>query len=1300
MGKKYVGLMFTIVVAFSMMVPVSFAAVVSDFDYESSDYYLVHFSELPNGELRNFIEASGIEFQDYMNDGTYLVKSQGDIALNGCIGAYANGFEPYTPAMKLSSNLAGLNGAVNVRVQLHDGVDVDATVSMLEGLGATIHKVNKVSINYIRCNVDASMFGTIAGWTDVKWIDEDPEPITFMDQISSNTYMGIDTPQSFGFTGTGMLAEVQDNGIDRAHPDLANIIYTDGSVSVDHHGTCTSGIVFGNGAGDIKALGCAPDATGVFADWYTGRAVSVANLWNGNFNEGSAGGLNGVVQSNSWSQGTCDGLYQTYAEEDDQAMYDNPKVLTLWAAANSNDGTQEGRISEDSAAKNVMCIGAIFHQDTADMSDDRYELYSNGNTPSRGPAADGRQKPDMCGNFDWIYTTDCLGTDGYVSGDYWDDMGGTSGATPEVAGSALLAYEMYQENYFDNNPTNEIPYSSTIKALMIANAHQYPLTGTYSATRTCQGWGTPDMEYMYDLGATYHQIDDYPQALDSGDTYSRNIYSDGAYPLKITLCWTDPAAPATTNDARALRNNLDLKVTSPGGVIYWGNNGLWDNLYSSSGTGANQWGADYRDDLNNVENVFVENPQSGIWTIEIIGRTGDVAQGPQDFSLVASGAQIPITSQGMIQLDADIYAGEDTAMIMVMDSDLNTNTNSIQTVTVNVDSDTEPAGESVLLTETGFDTAIFEGTLTLSATDGGGILQVSHNDIVTATYDDDDDGSGPATVTDTAIVDAGVASTSGLTVDWWGVTNTEDVVSAVAFVRGTQVGTFTDTYVQDDSYHQIVEATSGGGGRKNIDFQYTINIDPTGTGPYSVNLDAYTTGETFTATYSTNGGASWGSLGTITATSDTDTYSIWGITASPGNTVLVDITGTSVSFEVVDTLYVDHLYILGGSTSDPTDHNTLNWTLSGDDGAGMDDVVQYNIYRANNPGGPWDAGAYIDNVAAGTDTYTDLDRGIPDGIQWWYVVRAEDGAGNEDSNSIAVPEPGSVPDNPPVSSCSYSGASPTPDNPVTIDWTATDAIGLTQVELFYQFDGGGYVSWSDGTNPDAASGTSDSGSWSFDFLDGAGTYDFYTRATDDMPQTEGAPGSPDVTIEYVPIQTYNIDLTGAADNSWVFVSFPISATGDVMMIFDDAGWGDGGTTWDMILWFDPSDDADHWKSYNINYPGIQDMPNVDNTMGVWVHLVNAGGPPDDVFLTVGEGFDPSGTTINLVAGWNMVGFPSQVEGYTAGDLKTDSVGLVTRIERFNDAAAYDIEVMPDGSAFQIGQAYWVYATAAYAWVIP
>ena len=89
----------------------------------------------------------------------------------------------------------------------------------------------------------------------------------------------------------------------------------------------------------------------------------------------------------------------------------------------------------------------------------------------------------------------------------------------------------------------------------------------------------------------------------------------------------------------------------------------------------------------------------------------------------------------------------------------------------------------------------------------------------------------------------------------------------------------------------------------------------------------------------------------------------------------------------------------------------------------------------------------------------------------------------------------------------------------------------------------------------------------------------------------------------------------------------------------------------------------------------------------------------DSLLTL-QGASPAGTSIDLVAGWNMVGFPSGAEGYTAGELKTDSTDVVTRIERYNDAAAYDIELMPDGDQFQIGEAYWIYSTGAYEWIIP
>ncbi len=180
-----------------------------------------------------------------------------------------------------------------------------------------------------------------------------------------------------------------------------------------------------------------------------------------------------------------------------------------------------------------------------------------------------------------------------------------------------------------------------------------------------------------------------------------------------------------------------------------------------------------------------------------------------------------------------------------------------------------------------------------------------------------------------------------------------------------------------------------------------------------------------------------------------------------------------------------------------------------------------------------------------------------------------------------------------------------------------------------------------------------------------------------------------------PPPPYAIALNGAVSGDWVFVSFPITASGNVIDVFNDADWGDGDTTWEVIMWYDPLDNVNHWKSYNKNYGGTQTIPNVDNTMGLWVKLVTAGAE-----LSVGEGWDPVGTTITLQAGWNMVGFPSQFEGYTAGDLKTDSNPMVTMIERYNGAAPYDIEVMPDGDAFQIGQAYWIYSTGVYNWVIP
>ncbi len=186
---------------------------------------------------------------------------------------------------------------------------------------------------------------------------------------------------------------------------------------------------------------------------------------------------------------------------------------------------------------------------------------------------------------------------------------------------------------------------------------------------------------------------------------------------------------------------------------------------------------------------------------------------------------------------------------------------------------------------------------------------------------------------------------------------------------------------------------------------------------------------------------------------------------------------------------------------------------------------------------------------------------------------------------------------------------------------------------------------------------------------------------------------------------YDIDHTGAVDGDWVFLSFPITATGDVDVVFDDAVFGDGGTVWDVILWYDASDvTGDHWKSYNYAFAGTQDMPSIGNQMGFWIHLTDAGGGADDTALTVGMGAPPSpGTTIWLESGWNMIGWASPTDGtYSLTDLRNDNFGFgIINVEMFDAGAApYYMQDMLAGEFFFQGQAYWVWVDVAGLLTLP
>jgi hypothetical protein len=186
----------------------------------------------------------------------------------------------------------------------------------------------------------------------------------------------------------------------------------------------------------------------------------------------------------------------------------------------------------------------------------------------------------------------------------------------------------------------------------------------------------------------------------------------------------------------------------------------------------------------------------------------------------------------------------------------------------------------------------------------------------------------------------------------------------------------------------------------------------------------------------------------------------------------------------------------------------------------------------------------------------------------------------------------------------------------------------------------------------------------------------------------------EIIIEVLPSNVYDIDVSGVGVDEWIFVSFPIEAYSDPSIIFDDTYWGEGGTQWDYIQWYDPLDASDHWKTYaSYKPPDLNDLPNVDNSMGFWIHLTANGG---DQRLTIGSGEDPTSTPINLYTGWNLVGYPAIDDStYSVTDLKTDTGA--TRVEGYNPGAPYDINTLGDGYVLQRGEGLWVFVPVNTVW---
>ncbi len=566
---------------------------------EGRYYRFVQFSKIPSQEQKEEMLALGLRFQEYIPMNTYLVSFPENFRKSvlknfGVTSVMVISNADRITELAMSTpypEWAIEEDEVVLYLSFYQDLNFQKQIEKLTPFVSRIKSKNEF-VKKTLVVVDKNKVTSLLNHKGIRLIDLTPEPGKPEHDLSRNMHRStsINTRYRGGrkYDGSGVVVAVNDDGIVGPHIDFTGRMTQPGvTADLGSHGDMVAGIVGGAGNVDPTMKGMATGADIIIRQY----SSSLPNTVNVHTNDSA------VIFSSSYSNG-CNAGYTSLARTVDREIRLNPTLIQVFSAGNSNNnncgygaGTQWGNITGGhKQAKNVIA--------TANLESGTNLATSS----SRGPADDGRIKPDIAAHGNGNYSTDPNNTYAYGSG--------TSAAAPGISGVLAQMYQAYEAK------SGVRPESGLMKAIILNSADDFGNVG-------------PDFRYGFGrvnaLRAirAIEQTRYFSSTLITGNTNTHNItVPANVAEVKVMVYWHDYEASTSAN--KALVNDLNAKLEL-GTSTYL----PWVLNSNPNATTLNSPATKGVDSLNNVEQISINNPVAGTYSLEVDGFS--IPQGPQKY---------------------------------------------------------------------------------------------------------------------------------------------------------------------------------------------------------------------------------------------------------------------------------------------------------------------------------------------------------------------------------------------------------------------------------------------------------------------------------------------------------------------------------------------------------------------------------------------------------------------------------------------------------------------------------------------